>query len=79
MPDFRSFRLTAQADASLTVARINVEGTVHDSTTGALLQDFTGTNAIQFALRVPGFSVAQHRQLAEQVAQDIILMRMGLK
>lgn len=78
MPDFQQFRLAAQADSNLTVARITIEGQITDSKTGAVLFDFTGANAVVFALRVQGFTVAQHRQLAEQVAQDILRMKAGL-
>jgi hypothetical protein len=78
MADFRNFQLTAQADASLTVARINIEATVVDSTTGAVIADFTGANAVQFAIRVPGFTAAQHRAIAEQLARDILHMKAGV-
>lgn len=78
MPDLQQFSLTAQADASLTVARLTISGQVTDSATGAVLVDFTGANAVVFALRVPGFSAAEHRQLAALVGQRILMYKAGL-
>jgi hypothetical protein len=56
---------------------IRIRAKVHDSNTGEELQDFTGANAIRFALRVDGFSLAQHRALADDVAAKILRILRG--
>lgn len=78
MPDLTNYKVTAQADASLTVARVNVEAKVIDDTTRAVIADFTGANAIQFAVRVPGWTAIQHRELVEEIAHWLIRKKAGL-
>jgi hypothetical protein len=58
---------------------IRAQGQVRNSQTGALIQDFTGANSIDFALRVQGLNTAQHRELAELVAQTIMRRLVGLE
>jgi peptide methionine sulfoxide reductase MsrB len=79
MPDIQNFSLVAQVDASVSVARITVSGQICNSHTGAVLSDFTGPNAITFALRVAGFTVQQHRELAQVITQKILRMSAGLE
>lgn len=80
MPDInlQKFKITGQADANVafTVARVLVEAEVWDGDT--LLADYTGANAVQFAFRVQGMSVAKHKQLADDIALLIIRMKAGL-
>ena len=78
MPDFAQFSITARPDSNILVAVIRVQARVIDSTTGAVLNDFTGGNSIDFALRVPGFSAADHKELAERIATFIIHRRAGI-
>lgn len=77
MPDIQQFSLSARTDANVNVARVTVAARVV-ADTGATLADFTGANAFDFALRVPGFTAAQHRELAEEVAHWLIRKKAGL-
>jgi hypothetical protein len=79
MPDILRYQLTGQTDVTLSVARIQVEGELRDSQTGAVIQDFTGPNAILFALRVQGFTGQQYRYLTDQIAATILRMKAGLE
>jgi len=79
MPDLQRFRLTARPDSSLTVAVIRCEAQVTDSRTGAVIADYTGANSIDFALRVPGFTAAEHKLLAERIADWIIKHKAGVE
>lgn len=81
MPDIAGFKLTAKADSSLTVARITVEGKFLDDVTHQPIAglDFTGANSFDFAFRVPGWTVQQHRDFVERVAHMILRMKAGLE
>lgn len=75
--DLQNYEIDAQADANVNVARIRVRCTVWVN--GVQVADFTGGNAIVFAIRIQGFSVAQHREVVELVANKVIRMKAGIE
>jgi hypothetical protein len=79
MPDFQDFDFQAMGDAALTVGRYRMRWKVVDSQTGAVQQDFTGANAIQFGFRIPGLSAAKEEKLARKIAHMIACARSGIE
>lgn len=78
--DVQSFDMIADTDANVNCARIRVRGKLVNTGTDQTIPggDFTGANFVQFALRVQGFTVAQHRALAEIIALEILRMKAGV-
>lgn len=76
--DLRKFSVNARANRNpgVAVACVEVEAEAVDND-GTVLGDFTGANAIEFLFRVRGFTVAQHKRLAEDIAHKIVRMRLG--
>jgi hypothetical protein len=78
--DIINHSLTAKSNSNITVAVITIQGQIVDSSDQSkVIADFTGANAIDFALRVPGFSVADHKELADRIAQFIMRRKAGLE
>jgi hypothetical protein len=48
MADLQNFGVTTRSRARITVPRATITAQITDSDTGAVLQDFTGANAILF-------------------------------
>ncbi len=70
--------MTFVATTSLTVPHFTVSARVVDSQTGALIADLTGANAIDFAVRVATWTVAQHQALVRQLAPLILQIAAGV-
>lgn len=80
MPDFQDFTVDTQPDTSATVIRFRVQCRVRESRpNGNVLLDLTGGDAITFGLVVPGFTRAQHREVAEAVIHKLLRMRAALE
>ena len=77
MPDFQNLVITDLPDASLTVNRFRIEVRVTDSQTGALLQDFTGPNALTFPGVLATLTARQRRTILRGLVRQIILMKTG--
>jgi hypothetical protein len=67
----------ANKNPAAAVACVEFAAKVYDDDGKTLLADFTGANAIEFLFRVKGFTVAQHKQLAEKVGVLILRMQVG--
>lgn len=78
MADFKGTTVTGLAAANINVPRFAVELQVVDSTTGALLSDFTGANRLVWPDIITTLTPAQRRQLLETVMISIISMKAGL-
>jgi hypothetical protein len=48
VPDLKSFTITPAGTGNVSVPKFTLSGQVVDSTTGALIRDFTGVNAVAF-------------------------------
>jgi hypothetical protein len=71
--------ITAPAASVFSCPVVRVAGKVVSSTDHSqVASDFTGANDINFAFRVAGFSVQDHADLAERIADWIIQRRAGL-
>lgn len=75
--DMQQHQVTFVATVSLTVPHFSVAARIVDSQTGALIADLTGANAIDFAVRVQGWNIAQHQALAQRLAQLILGIAAG--
>jgi hypothetical protein len=65
--DLVNFTITPLASANVNVPRATVSGQAVDSTTGALLQDFTGANAVQFPLVLASLTGAERLELLNMI------------
>ena len=73
MPDLRNFTVTKLANQTINNApRYQIACTVHDSSTGALLKDFTGANAHTFPQILGTLTEAERVELLHVIAQWII-------
>lgn len=79
MPDIRDFSMSARTDGNVNVARITVAGKVVADDGVTVLGDFTGANTFDFAFRVQGLSVAQHRRIADDIAFLLLRLKAGLE
>lgn len=77
MPDFQNLTVTTQGSANVNVPRFTVECTINDSTTGAVLADYTGANAIQFPGILATLTGPQRRAILDYILSHLILMRGG--
>ena len=80
MPDLQDFVVDMRPDESATVLRFRVQARVVQSRpNGNVLHDLTGADAITFGLTIPGFSRAQHREVAEVIIHKLLRMRAALE
>lgn len=80
MADLQNFSITPLANASVTVPRFRIECTITDSQTGAVLQDFTGANAINFPADLGSIfpTAAEKREFIDQLAHYLVRKKAGL-
>lgn len=79
MADFQNVVVTSQAAANVNVPRYSVSVQVTDSTTGALLADFTGANAIQWPGVLATLTAEQRRAILEMVLTYVVRVKAGLQ
>jgi hypothetical protein len=79
MPDLQNFSITPRNAVNINVPRAEIQAQVTDSTTGAILADYTGNNSLMFPGVIATFTGAQQRELAEMLAMKIIFMKAGLE
>ena len=72
MPDLQGFTITAQSAANVNVPRATISCTVLDATTGAVLADLTGANAIQWPGVIATLTAADRRELAQLIATWLV-------
>lgn len=77
MPDLQQHAVTFAGTTTLTVPHFTVAARVTNSQTGALIADLTGANAIDFVVRVQGWTQAQHQALVQQLAPLILQIAAG--
>ena len=80
MPDLQSFSITPLANASVNVPRFRIECQITDSQTGAVLQDLTGANAINFPTDLPTLfpTTAERREFIDQLAHYLVRKKANL-
>lgn len=78
MTDYQNYKLTPLAAVSVSVPRVQIEAEVHDSTTGDLIADFTGANALIFPGVVTTLTNAQQLELGHRIARFILDSKAGL-
>jgi hypothetical protein len=76
--DLNNFSISLLGSAAVNVPRIQIEAQVLDSTTGAVLNDFMGANAIIFPAVMTLLSNADRRELADVLGQWLVRKRAGL-
>jgi hypothetical protein len=79
MPDLQKFKITPLAATNVNVPRATIEGQICDSTTGALLHDFTGANALTFPGVLTTLTVEQRRVLVERLASWLLMVKGGFE
>ena len=72
MPDLQAFVITPLTAASATMPRWQISFQICDSTTGAVLLDCTGANAIIFPTSFIAASVASQNALMAKWTMDLI-------
>ena len=78
MPDLQSFSVTRNGTVSLPAAPTwIIAGKITDSQTGAVLQDFTGANAVNFPQVLGNLTNAQQDDFVQRVVIDILSKRFG--
>lgn len=78
MPDLKNFSVIRAANKTLTVPTWDIAGQLIDSQTGALLQDFSGANAVAFPQILGNLTVAQQNDFVTTVVRDLLRMRFGI-
>ena len=79
MPDLQEFLITPQASANINVPRATISAKVTDSSTGEVLSDFTGANAIQWPSVLTTLTATQRQNLIDLVATTIVMMKAGFQ
>jgi hypothetical protein len=77
MPDLQNFSRTFLGASNVNVPRVQIAATVTDSTTGAVLADFTGANVIIFPAVMSTLTQQQRQKIADMIAMTLVLMRAG--
>lgn len=77
MPDLQNFSRTFLGASNVNVPRVQISAQITDSTTGAVLADFTGANVIIFPAVLSTLSAAQRQKIADMIATTLVLMRGG--
>ena len=73
MPDLKDFSVVRSGTATLTNApKWTISFQVCDSTTGAVLRDFTGANAFTFPQVFASFSTADQDDIVAQICMLLI-------
>ena len=76
MPDLQSFGVTRAGTVNLNNVPVwTVSFQVCDSTTGAVLRDFTGANAFSFPQVFAQFTAAQQDALVAKWCMDLIRVK----
>lgn len=77
MPDLQNYSRTFLGAANVNVPRVQISAQVTDSTTGAVLADFTGANVILFPAVMSTLTQQQRQKVADTIATMLVLMRAG--
>lgn len=75
MPDLQSFSIVRAGNKSLTVPTWTVSFTVNDSTTGAVISDRTGANAVDFPQVLGQMTAAQQDEFVAEVVMTLLRKR----
>lgn len=78
MPDFNNFAVIRTTAANVNVPTHRFEGQLTDSSTGAVLADYTGGNALAWPGVLATLTSEQQDEIAQDLAQRIILLKAGL-
>lgn len=78
MPDLVGFTITPLSSASVNVPRATIAAKIVDSTTGALIHDFTGANALTFPAVLTTLTAADRLELAQLIANWLLYRVAGL-
>lgn len=77
MPDLQEFGAAPRGSANVNVPTYGIFGKLTDSSTGAVLSDFTGDNEIKFPAVLSTITTEQYQEIIDLVAQRIIQIRGG--
>lgn len=78
MPDLQNFSVTTRARARITVPRATISAQVTDSDTGAVLQDFTGANALLFPEVIDTLTTEESDAFLTYIAFWLIQKKAGM-
>jgi hypothetical protein len=77
MAVIQQFSITRGSNVSVPVPKVTITAQVFDNA-GHLLADFTGANALVFPAVVTTLTVAQQADLADLIAEWLVLRKAGL-
>lgn len=77
MADRQQFTVTLGNNVNVAMPSAVIAGKITDSTSGAVLSDFTGANAIQFPQIVSTLTAAQKRQLVDLLVDFLVNVKTG--
>ena len=78
MADLQNFTITPGAVQQITAPTYTLSGRLIDSTTGAVIADFTGANSLTFLQIFAALSAADRTQFMNQSAAWLISKHFGL-
>lgn len=80
MPDLQNFSITPLSNASVNVPRFRIECQITNSQTGAVINDYTGANAIIFPADLAAIlpTAAERREFIDHLAHYLIRKKAGL-
>ena len=78
MPDLQDSSVSRQGAANINVPTHQITGRLTDSSTGATLADFTGTNAITWPGVLATLTSEQQDEIAQNVANQLLFWKAGL-
>ena len=79
MADIQNLTFDQLGNKNVVVPRITISCEVRDSSTGVLLNDFTGANAIEWPKALGELTVAQQLNILDDVLNRIVRMKAGLE
>lgn len=78
MPDLRGFSMTRNGAVTVSVPRFVISGQIVDSTTGELIADFSGANAITFPQVLGQLTNPQVAEVVEMIVSRLVSRRLGI-
>lgn len=77
MPDRQQFTVTRGNNVTVSMPSATISGKITDSTTGTVLVDFTGPNAIQFPQIMATLTAAQRSTFIDVLVDFLVNAKTG--
>lgn len=75
MPDIQNYSVVVGANQSVTIPRLTISGKIVDSSSGAVLHDFTGANAAVFPAILATLTAQQQLDVVELIVLYILKVK----